>query len=90
MLLKATIKCSCGCSYEMDSYKEHESVKCPNCLKDFSQSEKLIDILKTFNSIDLTKDDDNNTDLFNSIFHKESLSLHTIDENNLNEYHPNE
>ena len=69
MILKATIKCSCGCSYEMVSCKNHELAKCPNCSKVFSESDKLIDILKTFNSIDLTIYKDNNTDIFESFFH---------------------
>ena len=46
MILKATIKCSCGCSYEMVSCKNHELAKCPNCSKVFSESEKLVNILK--------------------------------------------
>lgn len=81
MILKATIKCSCGCSYEMVSCKNHELAKCPNCSKVFCESDKLIDILKTFNSINLTKDKDENTDLLTSVFHRESLSLHSVDEN---------
>lgn len=84
MILKATVKCSCGCSYEMVSCKEHELVKCPNCLRVFSESNKLIDILKIFNSIDLTKENNKVTDLVDSVFHKESLVLHSIDENDLN------
>lgn len=81
MILKATIKCYCGCSYEMVSCKSHELAKCPNCSRVFSESDKLIDILKTFNSIDLTKDKDKSNDLFTSIFHNESLALHSVDEN---------
>lgn len=84
MILKATVKCTCGCSYEMVSCKNHELAKCPNCLKVFSESDKLVDILKTFNSIDLAKDKDKSTDLFESVFHKESLVLHSVDENNFN------
>jgi len=83
MILKATIKCSCGCSYEMVSCKNHELAKCPNCSKVFSESDKLIDILKTFNSIDLTKD--KNTDSFTSIFLNESLVLHSVNEDDLKE-----
>lgn len=79
MILKATVKCLCGCSYEMVSCKNHESVKCPNCSRFFSESDKLIDILKTFNSIDLTKDKAKNTDIFESVFHNESLTLNTIE-----------
>lgn len=81
MILKATIKCSCGCSYEIVSCKNHELAKCPNCSKVFSESAKLVDILKTFNSIDLAKDKDENTDIFTSVFHRESLILHSVDEN---------
>lgn len=84
MILKATVKCLCGCSYEMVSCKNHELAKCPNCSKVFSESDKLVDILKTFNSIDLTKDKDKSTDLFESVFHNESLVLHSVDENDFN------
>lgn len=77
MILKATVKCSCGCSYEMVSCKEHELVKCPNCSKVFSESDKLIDIFKIFNSINLEKD---NYDSFASLFQKESITLSTIDD----------
>ncbi|RKJ62072.1 hypothetical protein [Roseburia sp. 1XD42-69] len=84
MILKATVKCTCGCSYEMVSCKNHELAKCPNCSKVFSESDKLVDILKTFNSIDLTKDKDKSTDLFESVFHNESLVLHSVDENDFN------
>lgn len=84
MILKATVKCTCGCSYEMVSCKNHELAKCPNCSKIFSESDKLVDILKTFNSIDLTKDKDKSTDLFESVFHNESLVLHSVDENDFN------
>lgn len=87
MILKATIKCSCGCSYEMVSCKNHELAKCPNCSKVFSESDKLIDILKTFNSIDLTKDKDKNTDLFSPIFYNESLSLNSVNEDDLKEHY---
>lgn len=81
MILKATVKCSCGCSYEMVSCKEHESAKCPNCSRVFSESDKLVDILKTANSIDLTKE---KSDIFDLI-HRESLTLHTVDENDFHE-----
>lgn len=84
MILKATVKCTCGCSYEMVSCKNHELAKCPNCSKVFSESDKLVDILKTFNSIDLTKDKDKSTDLFESVFYNESLVLHSVDENDFN------
>lgn len=79
MILKATIKCSCGCSYEMVSCKNHELAKCPNCSKVFSESDKLIDILKIFNSINLTEEK-NDSDLgFDHIFHYESLTLNTVE-----------
>lgn len=87
MILKATIKCSCGCSYEMVSCKNHELAKCPNCSKIFSESDKLIDIMKTFNSIDLTKDKDQSADLLTSIFHNESLSLNSVNEDDFNEHY---
>lgn len=80
MILKATVKCSCGCSYEMVSCKEHELAKCPNCSRVFSESDKLVKILKTFDSIDLTKENNEDADLFKSIFLKESLTLSTVDE----------
>ena len=80
MILKATIKCSCGCSYEMVSCKNHEIAKCPNCSKIFSESNKLVDILKIVNSIDLTKDKNENAYIFTSVFHRESLYLHSVDE----------
>lgn len=86
MILKATVKCSCGCSYEMTSCKNHELAKCPNCSKVFSESDKLIDILKTFNSIDLTEEKDKNTDLFTSFFCNESLALTSVNEDDLKEH----
>lgn len=79
MVLKATVKCSCGCSYEMVSCKNHELAKCPNCSKVFSETDKLIDILKIFNSINLT-DEKSDSDLgFHDIFHYESLTLNTVE-----------
>lgn len=90
MILKATVKCTCGCSYELVSCKNHELAKCPNCSKVFSESDKLVDILKTYNSIDLTKDKDTSTDLFKSVFHNESLVLQSIDENNFNVHYEND
>ncbi len=79
MILKATVKCSCGCSYEMVSCKNHELANCPNCSKVFSESDKLIDILKTFNSIDLTKDKSDSDLEFDHTFYHESLSLNTVE-----------
>lgn len=48
MILIATIKYSCGFSYETVSCKNHELAKRSNCSKVFSESDKLVDILKTF------------------------------------------
>lgn len=50
-MLKATIRCSCGCKYELLSTSNHEIVKCPNCSETFIESEKLISILKAYDSM---------------------------------------
>ena len=78
MLLKTTIKCICGCSYELISKTPHNSVVCPNCNHEFTESEKLINILKLFNSLDLDSSSDE-CDVYSNIFNKESITIETID-----------
>lgn len=80
MVLKAIIKCSCGCSYEIVSSKEHTSATCPNCSKKFSESDKLVNILKIFDTINLTPEESSSDDMFKTIFQHETLTLATIDD----------
>lgn len=74
MILKAKIKCICGCTYEMVSCKKHQEAKCPNCSRIFSESEKLIEILEIYNSIHL---ESQNNEVFS--FSNEALLLNTLD-----------
>lgn len=76
MILKATIKCTCGCTYELVSCKSHDEVKCPNCLRPFTESDKLITILKTFDSINLEPEETNPFISFS--LSKEELTLNTL------------
>ena len=77
MLLRATVKCSCGCTYEIVSDTPHDSISCPNCSKRFSESDKLIEILKIYDSINL-KTQNPSSDAFENIFKHESLTLESI------------
>ena len=68
MLLKATVKCSCGCAYEIISNISHDSISCPNCNKQFSDSDKLAEILRIYDSMEFA---DKNAD-------NESLKIETL------------
>lgn len=77
-MLKATIKCSCGCKYELLSTSNHEIVKCPNCSKVFKESAKLISILETFASMDLDFHNADDCLGFDNVFSNHTLDLVTI------------
>lgn len=80
-MLKATIKCSCGCKYELLSTSTHEAVICPNCSEPFIESEKLISILEIFASMDLDSHDDlDYLTAVDKIFNGHKLQLQTISE----------
>lgn len=50
-MLKVTIKCTCGCKYELLSSAKHDLIKCPNCGEPFIDSEKLNAIFKAYTGI---------------------------------------
>ena len=50
-MLKAIIKCSCGCKYELLSTSTEKVVECPNCKTEFIGSENLIKIFEAYSNI---------------------------------------
>lgn len=81
MILKATIKCSCGAKYELFSSHSHSSVVCPNCSKAFIESDKLIEMFKIAETMKIGfmhNEHQDNNDIFN-VFNNEDLVITSVE-----------
>jgi predicted RNA-binding Zn-ribbon protein involved in translation (DUF1610 family) len=55
-MLKAIIKCSCGCKYELLSTSTKSVFECPSCGMEFAGSENLVKIFEAYSRITDTQE----------------------------------